>query len=174
MGTFFIAFVFHEIVKSIDTTRNYKRDSISGKDELNSTHWLSIYDWLEPHKVDFYLRKSEHKSGFYIIRENKNIVYYGYSGVNLYKTILRHFQKWTDTSQPNRKTYNARGKKEYEVKIYYLNPLIAKQVESILISRDNPRDNTQKAKINTSAKSRLIASKIKPRNVLKKKIDTPF
>ena len=59
--------------------------------------------WRPPYtkdgKTNFPLRK---KSGVYLIKKKDlgSIVYVGFSGSDLYKTMYRHFQQWTHPQQP--------------------------------------------------------------------------
>jgi hypothetical protein len=93
------------------------------------------------------------KSGVYLIKENDNLVYVGVSLVDLYKTLYRHFQTWTDInyrtqkvrSASDRVTYKARMKRNrYTVRIVFCPPGQAARLEKALIIRYNPRDNAVK------------------------------
>lgn len=85
------------------------------------------------------------QSGIYFIKENKSntIVYVGFSVSNLYKTITRHFQTWTDIQRAvkTRFTYPKYG---YSVKIIFTTPKEAALLEKYFILKLKPRDNTIK------------------------------
>lgn len=85
------------------------------------------------------------QAGVYFIKENKSntIVYVGFSVSNLYKTITRHFQTWTDIQRAvkTRFTYPKYG---YSVKIIFTTPKEAALLEKYFILKLQPRDNTIK------------------------------
>lgn len=83
------------------------------------------------------------QSGCYIIKDPfDNICYIGYSASNLYKTITRHFQHWSDKSRlAPRIVYPKQG---YKVKIIYCSPSNAWALEKYLINKYRPADNEQK------------------------------
>lgn len=80
------------------------------------------------------------KSGVYIIYDSKNRPsYIGYSGTNLYKTILRHFQQWNDWSQ-----YRAKfTRDDHKVRIILCTPSQAAILENALINKYMPNFNKQ-------------------------------
>lgn len=82
------------------------------------------------------------KSGIYLIKENNTIVYIGYSGTNLYKTMYRHFQQWKHRSQ---EVVTYAGKRhKYTVRVVLCTPAQAARLERALIVKHQPRDNKQK------------------------------
>jgi excinuclease UvrABC nuclease subunit len=84
------------------------------------------------------------KSGVYIIKENAKIVYVGYSGSNIYKTMYRHFQKWNHTGQ-SVVTYEAWLKtRKYTIQVTLCPPARAEKLERALVKKHNPRDNENK------------------------------
>ena len=85
---------------------------------------------------------TQNKSGVYIIYPagSQKAVYIGYSGNNLYKTILRHFQSWDDPRQI-RVTYPKQG---YNIRIVFCTPLQAERLERALIVKHKPKDNPYK------------------------------
>lgn len=89
------------------------------------------------------ISKFKGKKGVYKIFENRKLIYVGNSTSDLYKTIIRHFQKWTDPQQPKRLSYRSRlSKNDYRVEV----SLIEKDsdifnLEAILINKHKPRDN---------------------------------
>lgn len=99
------------------------------------------------------IRGYDGKSGVYMITERKKgsrkdeIVYIGRSGSNLYKTIIRHFQKWNDQEQNNRISYRSRilkGTHKYEVAVGVTPARTAAKLEKELILMYVPRDNKDK------------------------------
>lgn len=80
------------------------------------------------------------KSGLYIIKEGKEIVYIGYSGRDLYKTMYRHFQEWNHTGQEV-VTYAGQDLNRFTVRIVYCSPGRAAKLEKLLIAKHEPRDN---------------------------------
>lgn len=89
-------------------------------------------------------RFSNKKSGVYLIKSKRTnkIVYVGYSGYNLYKTMSRHFQKWVDPSQ-YRATFSKTG---YTVRIVLTTPKRASLLESALIKKYKPKGNAAQLK----------------------------
>lgn len=79
------------------------------------------------------------QSGVYFIKSNRTgeIVYIGFSGSNLYKTITRHFQTWNDFFQL-RKVYS---KNNYTIRVIFTHPKRAAILEQYLINKYKPRDN---------------------------------
>ena len=82
--------------------------------------------------------------GVYIIKENNKIVYIGQSGSNLYRTILRHFQSWNDRTQARVTYINKLSKNKYKVRVVFVPPNKALQLERDLIAKYKPRDNPDK------------------------------
>lgn len=81
------------------------------------------------------------RSGVYLIYEDRKLVYIGHSTTNMYKTLLRHFQRWDDPAQI-RITYPQT--KTYRVSIVYTTAQQAPRLEFALIKRYQPRDNPDK------------------------------
>ncbi len=93
------------------------------------------------------------KSGVYLIKENGELVYVGYSGTDLYKTMYRHFQSWSDAEYKGGKAIPAQyrvsykeflEKKKYTVRIVFCTAIQAERLERVLIKKYNPRDNANK------------------------------
>jgi len=88
-------------------------------------------------------------SGVYLIMDaqTKEIVYVGQSATQLLKTILRHFQRWTDTRYEkankgkSRPTYTKFG---YQVRFVLVSPTRAAKLEKALIQKYMPTDNMDK------------------------------
>lgn len=85
--------------------------------------------------------EAQKKSGVYLIKKDKKLVYVGYSETDLYKTMYRHFQSWNDPTQ-YRVTYQKQLKKHsFTVRIIFCTPGQAKRLEAYLILRYTPEDN---------------------------------
>ncbi len=97
------------------------------------------------------------KAGVYLIYKNRDLVYIGASKTNLYKALLRHFQKWNDPTQV-RTLYPQRP--EYKVSIVQTTPTQAMRLEKALIKRMKPKDNPQKYQQFTLTKEQERANKI--------------
>ena len=85
------------------------------------------------------------KPGVYIIKEDGFIIYVGYSKINFYKTLYRHFEKWegpaaglTFVDQMDKFSYTAR--------IIYCTSRQAEVLEKMLIRRYKPGANKNKYK----------------------------
>ncbi len=80
------------------------------------------------------------KPGVYLIYLKEKVVYVGYSGTNLYKTMYRHFQSWKDKTQ-TRVVYS--DLTNITVRVVYTNTAgTASRLEKALIKKYNPVDNT--------------------------------
>lgn len=132
----------------------YKR--LPKKDKRGETNLLHLTD----------------KKGVYRLFENTKLVYIGSSTSNLYKTILRHFQKWKDSRQLGRISYKDQlGRKSYTYKVELLpnatdNEIKAKEYR--LIKRYKPRDNKLKLYCNLDgsiceSKLDLALEQLKPK-----------
>lgn len=83
--------------------------------------------------------KKRNVKGVYIIRKNKDILYIGYSGTDLYKAMYRHFQKWNDYSQV-RVLYS--NLKDLKVDIIICSTKIeSSRLEKALIIKYKPKEN---------------------------------
>jgi uncharacterized short protein YbdD (DUF466 family) len=88
------------------------------------------------------LRATWQRSGVYRIFENGKLVYVGFSGTNLYRTMYRHFQEWNHPGQPV-VTYAGKRKK-YTVQVTLCPPAKAAKLERAIIIRNRPKDNPNK------------------------------
>ena len=104
---------------------------------MKKTRYKEPYNKLGKTNFGF----TENKSGVYLIKSKRTnkIVYVGYSGSNLYKTMYRHFQSWIDETQ-TRVTYNKTG---YAVRVVFTTPKRASLLERALIIKYEPKDNTR-------------------------------
>lgn len=85
------------------------------------------------------------KTGVYLIKEDGEIVYVGYSGSNLYRTLYRHFQAWNHSYQKVI-TYKGNSLNRYTVRVILTTPQQADRLETYLIKKYLPRDNQEKIK----------------------------
>ena len=84
------------------------------------------------------------KSGVYMIKENNVLVYVGMSGINLYRTLYRHFQAWHHKQQEVI-TYQSRlNTNKYTVRVILCTQAQAVRLERYLILKNKPRDNDMK------------------------------
>ena len=90
--------------------------------------------------------KKRNVKGVYIIRNKKDILYIGYSGTDLYKTMYRHFQKWNDKSQI-RIEYNNTNNLKIDI-ILTSTKLQASRLEKALIIKYKPKDNPEQYWLN--------------------------
>ena len=83
------------------------------------------------------------KKGVYEIFENENLIYIGYSATNLYRTLLRHFQKWHDSDQPDRIFYTSKSNMYVRITTFAKSTADEKihNLEMDLIRKFKPRDN---------------------------------
>jgi len=116
---------------------------------------MKVFKYHPPYKANGRTSFPEtvKKSGVYLIKENSILVYVGFSQNNLYKTLYRHFQEWTDKSYrggrsappEHRVTYVSKMKRHnYTVRIVYFSTAQAARLEKMLIRKHNPRDNWMK------------------------------
>lgn len=90
------------------------------------------------------------KCGVYQIFISGRLRYIGYSGTQLEKTILRHFQSWDDRTQV-RVSYSKRDRANATVRITLCRtPAQAQRLESALIIKYQPVDNPEKLKRNAT------------------------
>ena len=79
-------------------------------------------------------------AGVYLIYDNEELVYVGYSGNNLYRTLYHHFTQWNDNKQ-----YRAIYSEKHVVRVVYCKTAAqAANLEKALIIKFQPRDNEQK------------------------------
>lgn len=117
------------------------RNSITGIGAIVKTKFTAPY--TSDGKTTF--NDAVGKSGVYIIKEHGTIVYVGYSGKNLYRTLYRHFQQWNHKYQQVT-TYAGNNRNNYTVRIIYTTPHQAERLEAYLVNKYQPRDNDIKLK----------------------------
>ena len=88
------------------------------------------------------LKASGNQKGVYILKKNNEIIYIGYSGSNIYKTLTRHFQSWDDKTQ-TRITYSKNQNIKARI-VYTSTATQAAKLEKALILKYKPTDNPNK------------------------------
>ena len=97
---------------------------------------------------------SRGKAGVYMIYAPfGQLRYIGFSGSQLEKTILRHFQSWEDNKQVRVSYAN---KDLYSVRIVLTTPTRAAALERALIVKYKPVDNPNKLALYLSAKEDIM------------------
>lgn len=110
--------------------------SVNGIGAIEKTKWVPPYN--TDGKTNFL--STTNKSGCYLIKENNVVVYVGYSGYNLYKTLYRHFQEWN--GQQHLVSYKNKLKSNnYKVRVILCTPTQALKLEKAYINKHKPRDN---------------------------------
>jgi excinuclease UvrABC nuclease subunit len=107
---------------------------------MKKTRWRAPYN--KQGKTNFPERE---RPGVYLIKNlpENEIVYVGYSGNNLYRTMYRHFQQWSHSEQPV-VTYANKNLADYVCRVIYCTPKQAATLEEMLILKHKPKDNPQK------------------------------
>lgn len=102
--------------------------------------------WFPPYvvknnklKPNLRIGAKKYNTGVYLVKDAKtnSILYVGYSGSNLYKTMYRHFQTWNDKQQERIKF----KKSGYKVRIIFCSAAQAQRLESYLINKFKPKFN---------------------------------
>ena len=102
--------------------------------------------WFPPYvvknnklKPNLRIGAKKFNTGVYLVKDAKtnNILYVGYSGSNLYKTMYRHFQVWNDKQQQRIKF----KKSGYKVRIIFCTAAQAQRLETYLIQKLKPKFN---------------------------------
>jgi len=91
----------------------------------------------EKGKANFKIRNAP---GVYAIFKAGKIIYIGYSKTNLYRTMYRHFQTWTDSTEQYRATFKSLEGIKVAV-IYCDTAKVAKLLEGALIIKHRPKAN---------------------------------
>ena len=116
---------------------------------------MKVFKYHPPYKANgrTSFPETQKRSGVYLIKENDKLVYVGFSGSDLYRTLYRHFQVWTDKNYrggkaappEHRVTYVSKMKRNrYTVRVTLCTPAQAERLERMLIRKHNPRDNRAK------------------------------
>lgn len=92
-----------------------------------------------------YLSQKKFKvPGVYIIKENDIVVYIGMSKSDVWRSLYRHFQEWNDWRRERITYKHLMQQHKYEVSVIRTTPFDASQLETVLIQKYRPRDNTAK------------------------------
>ncbi len=107
---------------------------------------MKVFKFLPPYddKGKCTFKKSVNRSGVYLIKEDGVIVYVGYSGTNIYKTLYRHFEMWRHPLQEVTTYQTELKRRKYTVRIIYCTKQQAVALEKKLILKYKPRDNSMK------------------------------
>lgn len=116
--------------------------------------------YYEKNDVDHCTLKTtfQTESGVYFLKNKEGeITYIGSSKTNLYKTIYRHFQDWSSSTQ-KRVTY---GKYSHTLRIILTTPTQSLRVETYLLNKHVPKDNTIITKLGIKEKANYKDLKFK-------------
>lgn len=80
--------------------------------------------------------KIRNKSGAYLIYKDGKVVYVGYSSVDVYKTMYRHFQQWNATQ--NVVSFYGEFLENFRCKIIFCTPKQAVALEYYFINKYMP------------------------------------
>lgn len=107
---------------------------------------MKVYKFWPPYQASgkTTFPETSNRSGVYIIKENDKIVYIGFSGTNLYRTLYRHFQRWNHKTQSVTTYFEKLKVKKYLVRVVLCTPTQAAKLEKALIIKHKPRDNREK------------------------------
>lgn len=119
------------------------------REKLFKSRNIPVYTKNGKSNIEF----SRGKAGVYMIYAPNGILrYIGYSGSQLEKTILRHFQSWEDNKQVRVSYAN---KSLYSVRIVLTTPTRAAALERALIVKYKPVDNPNKLSLYMPAKEEI-------------------
>lgn len=123
--------------------------SVNGKSIMNGIYGMKRSSFVPPYNSDgsTTLPNVKNKSGIYIIKEDNQIVYIGYSANNLYRTLYRHFQQWTGgrgEAKAGTTYVNKMNRHTYTVRAVITTPTQDPRLEAALIEKHQPRDNELK------------------------------
>ena len=83
------------------------------------------------------------RPGVYVIKRAGRLRYIGFSTVDVYKALYRHFQTWNDSSRPDARVVY-RNLADVRVRVIYTDSASqAARLERALIIRFRPPDNPQ-------------------------------
>lgn len=98
--------------------------------------------------------KQRFRPGAYIIKRNSKILYVGFSGTDVIRTMYRHFYPWD--SDQFRATFNKDDKK-IKVRVIYTNkPEQAARLEQALIKKYKPERNQNSKNLEKTQKDQII------------------
>lgn len=97
------------------------------------------------------------RSGVYVIKQAGRVVYVGFSGYDVYKTLYRHFQVWNHSRQEVVSYKDKPG--PFLVRVLLCSASQAPRFEAVLINKLRPRDNANKLeKLSRSLDSKKLYS----------------
>ena len=97
--------------------------------------------WFDPYDKAGKCNLKDTGTGVYLIQKESKLLYIGFSGKDVKKTMYRHFQSWDDRKQ-QRFTYPKTG---CRVRIIWVSTeKAAFDLENSLILRLKPKDNLNK------------------------------
>lgn len=111
------------------------------------------------------------KKGVYLVRSKNTgkVVYVGSSEYQLYKTLLRHFQKWDDKQGEYFEQYRTvfKNDRAYQVQIITTDARNIRKIESHLIQKHDPKYN----KIETGPQFRRTKERKRSSNLFSDLLD---
>ena len=103
---------------------------------------MKVYKFSEPYKGKrTTFPETKDCQGVYIIKEDGKIVYVGFSGYSIYKTMYRHFQTWNHKFQQVVSYASRMSRHRYTVRPILCTARQAYSLEKRLIKKYHPRDN---------------------------------
>jgi excinuclease UvrABC nuclease subunit len=125
---------------------------------------LKKTSWFDPYDKSGKCNLKDTGAGVYLITRDSKLLYIGYSGTDVKKTMYRHFQSWNDKTQ-QRFTYSKQGTRARV--IWTSTAKAAFDLENSLILRLKPKDNinkldTYQQRAKDIEKEYLDAEQIKP------------
>jgi len=120
---------------------------------MNRTKYLPPY--TATGRTTFPARR---RPGVYVIKRAGRLRYIGFSTVDVYKALYRHFQTWNDRSRPDPRVVY-RNHADVRVRVIYTDSASqAARLERALIIRFRPPDNPQQQLNleNTGADDRIM------------------
>lgn len=104
---------------------------------------MKVYKFTEPYikpgRTTF--PETRDHAGVYIIKEDGKVVYVGFSGYSVYKTMYRHFQTWNHRFQKVISYASRMKRHRYTVRPIICSGKQAYALEKRLIKKYHPRDN---------------------------------
>lgn len=106
--------------------------------------FLPPYQTKNPGRTTY--PETVNRSGVYLIKEDNRLVYVGFSGKNLYRTLYRHFEAWNHKGQQVISYKTRLNRHKYTVRVILCTPQQAARLERALVIKHQPRDNENKYK----------------------------
>lgn len=104
---------------------------------------MKVYRFTPPYRTDGHTSFPETADhpGVYIVKEDGKVVYVGFSGYSVYKTMYRHFQVWNHRGQKVVSYASRMSRHTYTVRPVLCTGKQAYALEKRLIRKYHPRDN---------------------------------